>query len=54
MNSRSASFGIGPIDWKTIEDYCDRIGVDDDQREAMHHHIRAMDDAFVEFKSRKK
>lgn len=54
INSRSSGFSIGPIDWGSIEHYCDRLGVDDDQREAMHHHIGVMDMAFIEYKSRKK
>jgi len=53
INSRSIGFSLGPIDWRTIEDYCDKLDLDEYQKEAMHHHIGVMDTAFIEFKSRK-
>lgn len=52
VNDRSIGVSVGPISWTTIEDYADRIGVSEDQREALHHHIGKMDVAFIEFKKR--
>jgi hypothetical protein len=43
VNSRQTGFGMGPIWWNTIQDYCERKKLDEEQTEAMHHHIGAMD-----------
>lgn len=47
MASRQSGFGIGPIWWGTIQDYCERKGLDEEQTEAMHHHIRALDEVYM-------
>lgn len=45
-SSRPVGFGLAPIPWLTIHDYCDRLGLEEEQREDMHYHIDAMDTAF--------
>lgn len=47
---RPIGMSLGPIPWNYIDDYCDRTTVDGDQRDAMHHHVRAMDNAYLKFK----
>ena len=39
--------GVGPISWLSIDHYCDALSIEGEQRELMHHNIRAMDDAYV-------
>lgn len=52
-SSRQMGFSIGPISWLTIEQYCDANDLDDFQREAMHHHIVAMDTAYLKIQAKK-
>lgn len=49
--NRSSSFGgVGSIPWMAIMDYCDRVGItDEEQREDMEHHIYALDSAYQEW-----
>lgn len=53
-SSRQVGMGLGPIPWMAIEQYCHLIGLDQDQKEAMHHHIVEMDSAFLKFHNKKK
>lgn len=46
-------FGLGPIWWKTISDYADKSGFDEDQREALHHHIVKMDEVYLKHHEKK-
>lgn len=39
---------LGPIPWRVIREYCQILDLDEDQTEAMHHHIREMDKAYLE------
>jgi len=41
--SRQMGMSAGPIWWTTIQEYCDRYSLDEDQTEAMHSHVRDMD-----------
>ncbi len=43
MSSREVGMGLGPITWKTVQDYCTIKGLDEDQTEQMHYHIKKMD-----------
>lgn len=52
-SSRQIGFSVGPIPWDKIEDFCDRLEVDDDQREALHFHISALDEVFMKSKQSK-
>ncbi len=51
--SRQIGMGAGPIWWTTVQDYCERQGLDEEQTEAMHIHIKAMDTAYLKNLARK-
>lgn len=36
----------GPIGWEAIVQYCERLELDEEQTEAMVHHVQDMDTAF--------
>lgn len=44
----------GPIPWIAIWDYCERLGIEGDQRDDMFYHIRSMDNAYFQYKSSKR
>lgn len=52
-DSRSVGMGLGPIPWKVVHDYCEALELSESQTEAMHHHIRVMDAAYLEAKKPK-
>lgn len=43
---------MGRIPWSKIELYCDRLNLSWDLRQSMHHHITAMDVAYLQFKAK--
>lgn len=45
--SRQIGMGAGPIWWDTIQTYCERLELDEEQTEAMHHHIKEMDKVYM-------
>lgn len=47
-NDRSVGFGIGPISWSVINEYCVVNDIVDDQRHAMFYHIRKMDALYID------
>lgn len=49
---RAFGYGEGPIPWSSVERYCDRYGVQGEDREDMHHHMRAMDQAYLEHRGK--
>lgn len=49
---QASGFGVGPISWIQIEEYCDRQRVSNDQRLIFHHHISCLDRAYLDFKAR--
>jgi len=53
MASRHTGMGIGPIWWSEIQKYCEAKGLDNLQTEAMHHHIRLMDTAYMKHYEKK-
>ena len=53
-DSRQIGMALGTIPWKVIHDYCVANELSEDQREEMHHHIRAMDSAYLEHNRGKK
>lgn len=53
-DSRTIGMGLGPIPWKVVHDYCVAYDLDEEQREAMHHHIRELDAAYLEHQRSKK
>ncbi len=47
LNScRPVGFGLCPIPWIAIHDYCERLGIVGEQREDMLFHIQTLDDAY--------
>lgn len=42
----------GPISWFDIDAYCDKLLLEEDQREDMHAHIPAMDEVYLDFKAK--
>ncbi len=50
---RPCGFGEGPIPWSSIERYADRWELDEDDREELHQHMRAMDKAYLKFRASK-
>jgi hypothetical protein len=52
-DSRQLGMGLGPIPWKVIHDYCEALELDEEQTEAMHHHLREMDAAYLEHHRKK-
>lgn len=53
-SSRSmGGFGIGPIPWLAIEQYCRMMELDAEQAEAMHHHVTEMDRAYIKHQQKK-
>jgi hypothetical protein len=54
LNScRSTGWGPGPIPSWCIDEFAERQGLDSDETEEMHHHIRQMDAAFLKYTERK-
>lgn len=53
MASRQVGMGIGPLWWGTIQDYCDRKGLDEEQTEAMHFHLKMMDIVYLKHMQKK-
>lgn len=47
INSRSIGMSLGHIHWSTIQDFCEKTGLDEDTTFAMHTHITALDTTYV-------
>lgn len=45
--SRQIGFSPGPIWWQTVQEYCDKMGLDEEQTEAMHYHVKALDTVYL-------
>lgn len=45
--------GIGPIPWLAVEQYCQVMELDDDQRTAMHFHVTELDKAYIRHQQKK-
>ena len=52
-SARSIGMSMGPIPWNVVQDYAERFGLDDFQTEALHYHVRCMDDVFFEHQNKK-
>lgn len=53
-SSRPLGFsGVGPIPWSVVEDYCVKKELDEEQNEAMHHHIGELDKAYIKRQQKK-
>jgi hypothetical protein len=49
---RGSGMGEGPISWLSIDAYATARGLDTEQRYDLHHHIRAMDRAYLEHREK--
>jgi hypothetical protein len=48
LEDRASGFSLGKIMWRSISSYCDRLeDLTDSQRDDLHYHVRAMDDAYI-------
>lgn len=52
-SSRMTGFGPGPIWWGTIQEYCEKKGLSEEQTFAMHFHINVLDSEYLQFMSKK-
>lgn len=46
LGTHRSGMGDGPIMWLAIEQYADRLELDEVQRSDLHYYIQAMDEAF--------
>lgn len=53
MSSRQTGFGIGPIWWITVQEYCKANELDDEQTATMHNIIRTLDTEYMKRASKK-
>lgn len=51
---RQSGVGSGYIPWTAVETYADRLVLDTEEREDLHHHIRAMDECYLAHQERKR
>jgi len=45
--------GIGPIGWDVIQYWGESSGLSSDQKEALHYHVKAMDEKYIAHYSKK-
>lgn len=46
---RAFGWSMGPIPWVAINDYAETFDFDGEQREALFHYVRVMDQAYLNF-----
>jgi len=46
---RAIGMGVGPIPWNVVQEYADRQGLDDEERQCLLHLLRAMDNAYLDW-----
>jgi hypothetical protein len=51
--SRQTGFGLGPLWWGTIQEYCEKKELSVEQTEAMHFHLRNLDTIFLKHHEKK-
>lgn len=51
---RPIGMSEGPISWLSIDAYATARGLDEEQRDDLHHHIRFMDRAYLEHMGKKR
>lgn len=52
-SERSIGMGEGPIPRSAIHEYCEREAIEGDLKQDLMYHVRAMDNAYLEFQSQK-
>ena len=50
---RPTAFGVGPIPWTAIHDYCLAHEIEGDQREAMFYHVSQLDETYIKHQTKK-
>jgi hypothetical protein len=50
---RSSAFGVGAIPWTMVDEYCNRLDLDPDQKEDMFYHVNEMDSVYRQFHNKK-
>lgn len=50
---RQLGAAMGPIDWVTVDRYCQRYGIEGEQYEDMHFYIGQMDAAYMKYENDK-
>ena len=53
MASRQVGFGMGPIWWITVHQYCEVHGIVGLQEEDMHYHIKNLDTLYLKHHAKK-
>ena len=53
MSSRQVGMAPGPIWWTTIQEYCEKRQLDEDQTDTMHIHISALDALYLKQATKK-
>lgn len=51
---RPLAFAEGPVSWFMVQQYAESLGIEGEQREDLHHHIRLMDNAYLEYRAKKR
>lgn len=51
---RTTGLSVAPIPWSAMKEYADLLELDDEQTESLFLLVRAMDNAYMDFRARKK
>ena len=51
---RTMGMAPGPIPWNAVHDYCDRLELDEEDREDMHFHVTRMDQVYLDHVAQKR
>lgn len=50
---RQIGMGLGPVPWTAVQEYARVLELEPDQAEALRYHIERMDNAFLDWQSKK-
>lgn len=51
---RAAGWSVAPIPWNSIKEYGEMLELDEEQTESLFYLVRAMDNAYMDYRARKK
>lgn len=51
---RSSGLSVAPIPWSAVRDYAETFEFDDEQTSSLYFLVRAMDNAYMDYRARKK
>lgn len=54
LGQRQFGMVAGPIPYLSIAEYCDRLGLDNECRDAVHHHVSHLDKVYSQYLERKR